>query len=119
MGFESTYHWEKPIETGIIFGSVLALLVSICYYSLISVAAYSALTLLLVSSAEKMISATKNVLAKEIAKICLEAALQGHQIWRFFRQLGDCLLCAVFLKIRYRSSPIFWSTSLFSKSYVF
>ena len=48
MSFESTYHWEKPIHTGVIFGSVLALLISICYFSLISVAAYASLALLLV-----------------------------------------------------------------------
>jgi len=48
MGFESTYHWEKPVHTAVIFGSVLATLISICYFSLISVAAYASLTLLLV-----------------------------------------------------------------------
>jgi hypothetical protein len=54
MGFEKTYHWEKPIHSGVIFGSVLATLISICYYSLISVAAYASLTLLLVVVALKM-----------------------------------------------------------------
>jgi len=49
MSFESTYHWEKPIHTGVIFGSVLATLISICYFSLISVAAYASLALLLVN----------------------------------------------------------------------
>ncbi len=49
MIFESTYHWEKPIHTGVIFGSVLATLISICYFSLISVAAYASLALLLVN----------------------------------------------------------------------
>jgi hypothetical protein len=49
MSFKSTYHWEKPIHTGVIFGSVLATLISICYFSLISVAAYAALSLLLVN----------------------------------------------------------------------
>lgn len=54
MGFEKTYHWEKPCHSGVIFGSVLATLISICYYSLISVAAYASLTLLLVVVALKM-----------------------------------------------------------------
>lgn len=54
MGFESTYLWEKPIPTGVVFGSVLALLLSICYYSLISVAAYASLTLLLAVIALKL-----------------------------------------------------------------
>merc|ERR1712150_471668 len=47
MGFESTYLWEDPIQSGIIFGSVFASLISICYYSLISVCAYGSLTALL------------------------------------------------------------------------
>ena len=47
MGFESTYLWEDPIHSGIIFGSVLVTLISICYYSLISVVAYCSLTALL------------------------------------------------------------------------
>merc|ERR1712095_235233 len=47
MGFEKTYLWEDPIHSGIIFGSVLVTLISICYYSLISVVAYCSLTALL------------------------------------------------------------------------
>ena len=47
MGFEKTYLWEDPIASGIVFGSVLVTLISICYYSLISVVAYCSLTALL------------------------------------------------------------------------
>ena len=47
MGFEKTYLWEDPIQSGIVFGSVLVTLISICYYSLISVVAYCSLTALL------------------------------------------------------------------------
>jgi len=46
MGFEKTYLWEDPIHSGIVFGSVLVTLISICYYSLISVVAYCSLTAL-------------------------------------------------------------------------
>jgi len=46
MGFESTYQWEDPIYSGVVFGSVLSTLVAICYYSLISVLAYASLTIL-------------------------------------------------------------------------
>lgn len=46
MGFESTYQWEDPIYSGVVFGSVLSTLVAICYYSLISVFAYASLTIL-------------------------------------------------------------------------
>ena len=49
MGFEKTCHWEKPVHSAVIFGSVLATLISICYFSLISVAAYAALSFLLVN----------------------------------------------------------------------
>lgn len=54
MGFEKTYHWENPIHTGVIFGSVLATLIAICYFSLISVAAYASLALLLAVVALKL-----------------------------------------------------------------
>lgn len=47
MGFEKTYQWDNPINSGIVFGSVLVTLISICYYSLISVVAYASLTTLL------------------------------------------------------------------------
>merc|ERR1711962_181751 len=46
MGFESTYQWEDPIYSGVVFGSVFSTLVAICYYSLISVFAYASLTIL-------------------------------------------------------------------------
>jgi len=54
MSFEKTYHWENPIQTGVIFGSVLSTLVAICYYSLISVAAYGALAVLFAVFAMKL-----------------------------------------------------------------
>jgi hypothetical protein len=47
MGFEKTYLWEDPIHSGLIFGSVGLSLISICYFSLISVVAYVSLTALL------------------------------------------------------------------------
>merc|ERR1711909_186796 len=47
MGFENTYLWQDPIQSGIIFGSVFVSLILICYYSLISVCAYLSLTALL------------------------------------------------------------------------
>merc|ERR1712212_390976 len=34
MGFESTYQWEDPIYSGVVFGSVFSTLVAICYSSL-------------------------------------------------------------------------------------
>ena len=41
-------HWENPVGSASTLGFVLAVLVSICYYSFISVVAYISLTLLVV-----------------------------------------------------------------------
>ncbi len=43
MGCEHIYLWQDPVVTAPIFASVLIVLVSISYYSLISVASYTAL----------------------------------------------------------------------------
>ena len=94
MGFESTYLWEKPIPTGIVFGSVLALLLSICYYSLISVAAYASLTLLLVNK-QSHLSLCRNYLGLEIfpggAKIYLEP-LNFKKIAQNLKSFGQVTL---------------------------
>merc|ERR1712226_996593 len=73
MGFESTYHWEDPIYTGVVFGTVMATLVSICYYSLISVCAYTSLFILMCVSGLKlytyvMVTFLKKETANPIAK---------------------------------------------------
>ena len=41
-------HWENPVSSASILGFVLAVLVSICYFSFISVVAYISLTLLVI-----------------------------------------------------------------------
>ena len=41
-------HWENPVGSASTLGFVLACLVSICYYSFISVIAYISLTLLVI-----------------------------------------------------------------------
>ena len=41
-------HWENPVGSASTLGFVLAVLVSICYYSFISVVAYISLTLLVI-----------------------------------------------------------------------
>ena len=41
-------HWENPVASGSTLGFVLACLVSICYFSFISVIAYISLTLLVI-----------------------------------------------------------------------
>lgn len=52
----SLVHWEDPISSGAVFGSVLVALVSICYYSLISVVAYLSLGLLSIVLGVKLYS---------------------------------------------------------------
>ncbi|CAB4060914.1 RTN1 [Lepeophtheirus salmonis] len=47
MEFEALYLWKDPVQSGIVFGSVLMALMSICYFSLISVISYSSLLLLM------------------------------------------------------------------------
>jgi len=49
-------YWEDPIQTGVVFGTVLVILTSLSYCSLLSVVAYSALTLLFVVLAVKVYS---------------------------------------------------------------
>ena len=73
MGFESTYQWEDPIYTGVVFGTVMATLISICYYSLISVMAYTSLFILMVVAGLKlytyvMVTFLKKETANPIAK---------------------------------------------------
>ena len=46
MSFEQIYLWSDPTKTGPIFVSVLATLLAICYYSLISVLGYTGLFVL-------------------------------------------------------------------------
>ena len=74
MGFESTYQWEDPIYSGVVFGSVLSTLVAICYYSLISVFAYASLTVLMAVLGIKiytyvMVTFLKKETTNPIAKI--------------------------------------------------
>jgi len=74
MGFEKTYLWEDPIQSGIIFGSVLVTLISICYYSLITVVAYCSLTALLAVVSLKvytyvMVTFLKKETANPLAKV--------------------------------------------------
>jgi len=56
MSLCSLVHWEDPISSGAVFGSVLVALVSICYYSLISVVAYLSLGLLSIVLGVKLYS---------------------------------------------------------------
>eukprot|EP00096_Caligus_rogercresseyi_P003654 TRINITY_DN16_c0_g1_i1.p1 TRINITY_DN16_c0_g1~~TRINITY_DN16_c0_g1_i1.p1 ORF type:complete len:198 (+),score=92.84 TRINITY_DN16_c0_g1_i1:185-778(+) len=47
MEFEGLYLWKDPVCSGVVFGTVFLALMSICYFSLISVVSYTSLLLLL------------------------------------------------------------------------
>lgn len=46
MAVPSMLYWEDPVQTGPVFGTVLVALVSLCYYSLITVLSYTFLSIL-------------------------------------------------------------------------
>ncbi|XP_059086920.1 reticulon-1-A-like isoform X2 [Tigriopus californicus] len=46
MGFEDIYLWKDPLVSGPVFGVILITLISTCYYSTVSVVAYSGLFIL-------------------------------------------------------------------------
>ena len=88
MGFESTYHWEDPIYTGVVFGTVMATLISICYYSLISVCAYTSLFILMCVAGLKlytyvMVTFLKKETANPIAKYTGKKTNNFINIWHF------------------------------------
>merc|ERR1712039_304439 len=68
MVYDHVYLWEDPFKSGFIFTSVLVVLISICYYSFVSVVAYTALFMLGISIAIKIcICFTTQVLKKEVS----------------------------------------------------
>merc|ERR1719229_2044258 len=101
MGFESTYQWEDPIYTGVIFGTVLATLISICYYSLISVIAYVSIALLLAVSAVKLYTYVMNTFLKKdvtnpIAKFAgVDVTIPGEKINDLAGKATDKLNCCL------------------------
>merc|ERR1719229_2029923 len=101
MGFESTYQWEDPIYTGVIFGTVLATLISICYYSLISVIAYVSIALLLAVSAVKlytyvMVTFLKKDVTNPIAKFAgVDVTIPGDKINDLAGKATDKLNCSL------------------------
>lgn len=101
MGFESTYHWEDPIYTGVIFGAVLATLISICYYSLISVMAYTSLVVLMVVAGVKlytyvMVTFLKKDTANPIAKYTgMDVTVSPERVNEIATKATDKLNCAI------------------------
>ena len=88
MGFEKTYLWEDPIQSGVIFGSVFVSLISICYYSLISVCAYLSLTALLAVLSLKVYTYVMvTFLKKEVA--CNPLAKIGGKYLTYCSQIGS------------------------------
>eukprot|EP00092_Neocalanus_flemingeri_P016785 GFUD01018154.1.p1 GENE.GFUD01018154.1~~GFUD01018154.1.p1 ORF type:complete len:193 (+),score=50.91 GFUD01018154.1:53-631(+) len=64
MALPNLLYWEDPVQTGAVFGTVLVTLVSLCYYSLITVASYTCLTLLMLVLAVKLYSYVMVMLKK-------------------------------------------------------
>ena len=56
MALPSIFYWEDPVQSGAVFGTVFVTLVSLCYYSLITVVSYTCLTLLMLVLAVKLYS---------------------------------------------------------------
>ena len=56
MALPSILYWEDPVQSGAVFGTVFVTLVSLCYYSLITVVSYTCLTLLMLVLAVKLYS---------------------------------------------------------------
>ena len=54
MVYEHIYLWEDPLKSGPIFATVLIVLISISYYSFVSVVAYTALFILGTTSGIKI-----------------------------------------------------------------
>jgi len=64
MGLPNILYWEDPVQSGAMFGTVLVTLVSLCYYSLITVASYTCLTVLMLVLAVKLYSYVMVMLKK-------------------------------------------------------
>jgi len=101
MGFESTYQWEDPIYTGVVFGTVMATLISICYYSLISVMAYTSLFILMVVAGLKlytyvMVTFLKKETANPIAKYTgMDVTIAPEKVNEVANKATDKLNCAI------------------------
>merc|ERR1712168_1324508 len=101
MGFESTYQWEDPIYSGVVFGSVFSTLVAICYYSLISVFAYASLTLLMAVIGIKiytyvMVTFLKKETTNPIAKIAgCELTIPADRVDDYASRGTDKVNCSI------------------------
>lgn len=101
MGFESTYQWEDPIYSGVVFGTVLITLVSICYYSLISVLAYVSLSVLLAVIGIKvytyvMVTFLKKETTNPIAKFAgCDVTIPADRVNEYAAKATDKLNCAI------------------------
>lgn len=102
MSLCSLVHWEDPIASGAVFGSVLVTLLSICYYSLISVCAYTSLTLLMLVLAVKLYSYVMVLMKKAepgsdpLAKVAaMEVTIPSDKVSELSNGLADKLNCCL------------------------
>jgi len=102
MSLCSLVHWEDPIASGAVFGSVLVTLLSICYYSLISVCAYTSLSLLMLVLAVKLYSYVMVLMKKAepgsdpLAKVAaMEVTIPSDKVSELSTGLADKLNCCL------------------------
>jgi hypothetical protein len=65
MSCDYIYLWRDPVTTGPVFVSILIVLFSVCYYSLISVVAFTALFILGTASGVKLYVYVMNTFLKK------------------------------------------------------
>merc|ERR1712002_166531 len=101
-GLPNILYWEDPVQSGAVFGTVLVTLVSLCYYSLITVASYTCLTLLMVVLAVKLYSYVMVMLKKAepgsdpLAKVAaMEVTIPSDKVSELSNGLADKLNCCL------------------------
>lgn len=65
MAYENIYLWDDPVKSGPIFATVLIVLVSICYYSFVSIVAYTALFIMGTTSGIKIYTCFRTKILKK------------------------------------------------------
>lgn len=101
MGFSSVYLWVDPTLTAPVFVSVLVSLISICYYSVLSVIAYSALFILGTATGIKLyVYVMNNLLKKEAADPLarfdeLDLTLSEEKVQEWSQSASSKLNCTI------------------------
>eukprot|EP00095_Tigriopus_kingsejongensis_P006541 maker-scaffold515_size150689-snap-gene-0.30 protein:Tk06541 transcript:maker-scaffold515_size150689-snap-gene-0.30-mRNA-1 annotation:"reticulon-4-like isoform x6" len=101
MGFDNVYMWKDPLVSGPSFGVILITLISTCYYSTVSVLAYSGLFVLGTMVGLKLyVYVMNNLLKKNVEDpiqkyAALDTSISQDKINNVASSLGDKLNFAV------------------------